>query len=342
MLALAWNVFTAEPKKLTIRCCIALVCTLVGDLLEPLWEWTLIFLVGFVVVLLWSLVRLHLWRGRLRKAGRTPDPVNDASIGGERLTLSVSVAGVVLTLGILGLQGMSGATETGLLAAKSEPFAALQRQLGMTHQKLDAISRQVDHIDRTMEDVKQETSEDPRKELANLGVPWGTQSFVDAMIAGDSRTMQLFLDGGMRPGTIHKGSSAILYAIQRETTDPVGMVRMALAAGFDVNQRLVDTRTLLDPGAINHFDGPHTPKGYETWRKRFAGPMLLWIACRATWEGADETDWKLIDLLLDHDAEVQTTLAYLRFHRNDLGEMDGTGGYARLQRLLEARARASR
>ena len=45
--------------------------------------------------------------------------------------------------------------------------------------------------------VKRETSTDPRKELANLGVMWESSNFHNAIARGDEKTIGLFLQGGM-------------------------------------------------------------------------------------------------------------------------------------------------
>jgi len=45
--------------------------------------------------------------------------------------------------------------------------------------------------------VKRETSTDPRKELANLGVMWESSNFHNAIARGDEKTISLFLQGGM-------------------------------------------------------------------------------------------------------------------------------------------------
>lgn len=45
--------------------------------------------------------------------------------------------------------------------------------------------------------VKRETSADPRKELANIGVMWESSNFHNAIARRDEKTIRLFLQGGM-------------------------------------------------------------------------------------------------------------------------------------------------
>lgn len=66
-----------------------------------------------------------------------------------------------------------------------------------TSETTGEISAGVRTIDRKLDNVKQETSQDPRKELANLGIAWSKERFVDAIKNGDLRLIGLFLDGGI-------------------------------------------------------------------------------------------------------------------------------------------------
>ncbi|MGF6571125.1 hypothetical protein ABH945_003246 [Paraburkholderia sp. GAS333] len=59
------------------------------------------------------------------------------------------------------------------------------------------IKAGVDNIQKTMGNVKQETSSDPRKELQNRGVSWTDQNLRDAIKRNDVDTVNLFMRGGM-------------------------------------------------------------------------------------------------------------------------------------------------
>lgn len=59
------------------------------------------------------------------------------------------------------------------------------------------IKSGVDNIQKTMVNVKQETSSDPRKELQNRGVSWTDQNLRDAIRRDDVDTVKLFMGGGM-------------------------------------------------------------------------------------------------------------------------------------------------
>lgn len=99
----------------------------------------------------------------------------------------------------------AGDNSKGFLATKIESVADLQSSFGLISSKLDEISLKQDELidgvdlsNKKLELVKKETSEDPRKELANLGVAWDSENFWDALVRGDSKVLNLFIDGDFR------------------------------------------------------------------------------------------------------------------------------------------------
>lgn len=89
-------------------------------------------------------------------------------------------------------------SQKGLLATNIEGVAGLQSSLGVINHKLDVISAKQDEMKEAIGLVKKETSENPRKELANRGVSWNASSFWDALIQNDKEAIQLFIDGGFK------------------------------------------------------------------------------------------------------------------------------------------------
>lgn len=61
----------------------------------------------------------------------------------------------------------------------------------------EIIKDKVSDVQDKLGKVKQETSQDPRKELANLGVQWDRGTMEQAIKHGDLRTVKLFNEGGM-------------------------------------------------------------------------------------------------------------------------------------------------
>ena len=93
----------------------------------------------------------------------------------------------------------------GFLATKIDSVANLQTSLGLIDSKISDISAKQDKIiegveiaNNKLDLVKKETSENPRKELANLGITWDDESFTDAMIKKDGKEVALFLNAGYK------------------------------------------------------------------------------------------------------------------------------------------------
>lgn len=70
--------------------------------------------------------------------------------------------------------------------------------LGFQSSGMSQIGTIADSIEHNLQNVKKETSEDPRKELANRGIMWDRSALKSAVKAGDLKAVQLFLDGGMK------------------------------------------------------------------------------------------------------------------------------------------------
>ena len=61
----------------------------------------------------------------------------------------------------------------------------------------EAIRSDVNEVGKTVAGVKKETSTDPRKELANLGISWDEKNIRAAIVRGVTRVVSLSMDGGM-------------------------------------------------------------------------------------------------------------------------------------------------
>ena len=157
-----------------------------------------------------------------------------------------------------------------------------------------------------------EASSDPRKELASIGVTWSTGSFVEALEASDARVVQLFLDGGMSPTVLHKGTSAVLYILQPLLPDPIPMLKLMIAKGYDVNATLIDARIMRDYGSgmPPYWDPPDLPD-YSSFYHVFSGPALMWVAMRAAYAGPTQSDLGVIDFLRHQGADTKLTQRFL-------------------------------
>src|SRR5690606_41947921 len=84
MLEHALRILRSQPKRITAHSAVVAVCTLVGDVLEPMAQFTTLFLLVFVVVLAYSLVRLSHWQRMAPSAGAPLDPAQAQRLEGAR------------------------------------------------------------------------------------------------------------------------------------------------------------------------------------------------------------------------------------------------------------------
>jgi hypothetical protein len=322
-----------EGRRLDARSAVVVACTVIGDLLEPIGNFTTWFFVIFLGILIGCLIGLRRWAREREQSGHEAKLESQGPPRGPRFLIAISMPGTLLTALLLAVQVNSGATEAGAIANALPAIAELQRQVGISHEKLDRIAVTLNNVGEEVARTKRETSDDPRKELANLGIQWTTEAFVEALMTGDTRAVPLFLAAGMSAESNHKGTSAVLYVFQPNLPNPVPMLELLVGAGYDPNVALIDTRILphysdmLPP----HFEAPGLPEEYSAWKRTFAGPALLWVVIRASYDGATENDRKVVDFLRRHGASTELSAAFLDDMRPAWGE---TSSYKDVSRLV--------
>lgn len=109
--------------------------------------------------------------------------------------LSVSVAFAVLLLLVAGGLGMQVANQEGLQTATTSIGKSADRIDGAAN-TLEQTSGAIKGMDAKLDGVKKETSEDPRKELANMGLAWSEEVFFDSL--GDQKAALLYKQAGMK------------------------------------------------------------------------------------------------------------------------------------------------
>ncbi|MDG4868769.1 hypothetical protein P8631_12255, partial [Guyparkeria sp. 1SP6A2] len=108
--------------------------------------------------------------------------------------LLVASSGLTFTSYYFSKNGTDG---SGYLAQHFPEAREAQKQLlGEISENTEAISRSTNKTAQNTqvikEVVKRETSEDPRKELANMNISWTYESFMDEVYRGDEKTIKLF------------------------------------------------------------------------------------------------------------------------------------------------------
>ena len=115
--------------------------------------------------------------------------------------------------------------------------------------------------------VKKETSDDPRKELANSGIQWTEERFKESLVSCDLKTAKLFVQGGMRPN-LYAGVSQNYFIRLVHDTQP--KCRLALFNFLSENELVQITRKfkIYTAGNFEHPEGelpwPQVQKLTET------------------------------------------------------------------------------
>ena len=146
----------------------------------------------------------------------------------------------------------------------------------------------------------------PQQILAERGIPWNTESFVQIVEQGDIENITLFLKGGMLPTTRHQKTSVILYGMQRNLdNNPVEILDLFLEHGYDINTVLIDTQFIPKYFSVDQMlrlgDG-----------KIYRDNLLTWATRRAAWAGPRAPDLEIIEYLLSKGADKSDTLNYIK------------------------------
>jgi hypothetical protein len=227
-------------------------------------------------------------------------------------------------------------------SARGETSADPRKEIRRVVGKGDSAKREtsadprkdIGRVFDTGNNVKGKTSADPRAELASLGIAWTTAAFVEALVTSDARAVPLFLAGGMTARTDHVGAAALLYILQPNLPDPVPMLELFLAAGYDPNATLIDRRILVhySSNLPPPFEAAELPPEYDSSRHTFAGPALLWVVIRASYAGATEADRHVIQFLLQRGADTRLCRKFLLAMEPAWGANDT---YKEVRRLIE-------
>ncbi|MEQ1639107.1 MAG: hypothetical protein ABL903_20800 [Methylococcales bacterium] len=137
----------------------------------------------------------------------------------------------------------------GFLATKIDSVASLQTNLGLIDFKLGNISVKQDKIievlekaDKKIDLVKKETSDNPRKELSNMGISWTQESFYAAVESGDFVVVELFAAGGMNLAAQSwccSHHSLLSLMISKKINNLEKVLTIFDRYGFDIRQKFI-------------------------------------------------------------------------------------------------------
>jgi hypothetical protein len=101
--------------------------------------------------------------------------------------------------------------------------------------KLGHIDSGVAKIDSKLDGIKQETSTDPHKELANRGALWTVDAFFEALRGGNADNVKLFLAGRMSTDLPDSQGRPLPVILALNATNAPAMLDLLVASGLDVN-----------------------------------------------------------------------------------------------------------
>lgn len=153
-----------------------------------------------------------------------------------------------------------------------------------------------------------------RQKLKETGVNWSAQNFVDALVDGDEKNIDLFLKGCMSVYTEKDGTSIILYALQPGVHDREWKLRSFIKSGFDVNTTLADPKIMrLNSESLPpHYETKLTPAGYGAWNRSFKGPLGLWLITWMCYAGVHDEDEALIKIIGETGGRFEVEKDFLK------------------------------
>jgi hypothetical protein len=137
--------------------------------------------------------------------------------------------------------GSKNAKKSGLIASKVPTVKDIQASLGMVNAQLKEINTSLHSIDDKMDNAKKEVSKNPRKELANLGIPWDSERFFEAISHNDQPIIDLFFQGGMQVDRIadsYNGNAILTHLIYEPKNNGFNIIKQAKSHGFNFDTKI--------------------------------------------------------------------------------------------------------
>lgn len=186
----------------------ATICGFVGDLFNPAGGWLFPGILGVFALILsvYLLASLTLNSDRVAETWWVRFTGEDMKwIWVAKSPFLAHGFHIVIVFGavclFLAQKSFAASGDGGILAKNIDAIAVAQKQLGITEKILNEqvkANKTLERIDSKADNFKLENSNDPRKELANMGILWGPGPFGQAINDNDIKTVELFLKGGMR------------------------------------------------------------------------------------------------------------------------------------------------
>lgn len=114
-----------------------------------------------------------------------------------------------------------------------------------------SINSGVQELSTKADNLKKETSDDPRKELANRGISYNKSSFQQAISANDLDSVILFLQGGLSPNlSTDINARPITMELFFMNNDITPILNLLIENGLDFNKKLYPLTMQTIPNAF--------------------------------------------------------------------------------------------
>lgn len=158
-----------------------------------------------------------------------------------------SIFTALLVFGVMSYLAKTSNPQKGFIASHSssiEKFQSLLFEISESSQKIavntEKTAENTAKIHGKLEQLKQEKSNDPRKELANFGISWNVYEYNSMVEQGDIQILKLFYEGGIAPNIVIANSTInpIYNACAKQTHNYKNVYKQALEFGFSPDEKL--------------------------------------------------------------------------------------------------------
>lgn len=121
-----------------------------------------------------------------------------------------------------------------VIASNVPILEKLQKDLGIIATNTRMSAKSLASIDEKIDSLKKETSHDPRKELANMGLKWDEKEFLYSIQRGDLDIVELYLKGGMSVDVEHYAILPVRLSLNKSNVKD--MYSLLRSYNFDINK----------------------------------------------------------------------------------------------------------
>ncbi|MDY0259582.1 MAG: hypothetical protein RBR41_07925 [Desulfovibrio sp.] len=224
-----------------------------------------------------------------------------------------SIFTALLVFGVMSYLAKTSNPQKGFIASHSssiEKFQSLLFEISESSQKIAANTEKTAEntakIHGKLGQLKQEKSNDPRKELANFGISWNIREYNSMVEQGDIQILKLFYEGGIAPNIVIANTkiNPIYNACVNQTHNYKTVYKQALEFGFSPDEKL--------PIKLPYPSQITTPSTFEYYYieqigskniKQFSLGEFLAIC----WTHIDDDQ---INFIVENNIAIKTGLAY--------------------------------